>query len=132
MYGLKVLHIYRCDSYIYKHNLYIYRHNLYIYSYSLYIYRCMAINTFTSTIYTFTDTIYTFTDIVYPFTDRVLLSDSNKILNNEQFDNGITLKSKPIMQRNSLFPKKIKWIITYKLLQSFIIFIMKRFLRSIK
>jgi len=102
----------------------------------------MAINTFTSTIYTFTDTIYTFTDIVYPFTDIVytftdtiytftdivypftdivLLSDSNKILNNEQFDNGITLKSKPIMQRNSLFPKKMKWIITYKLLQSFII-----------
>ena len=34
-----------------------------------------------------------------------LLSDSCKILNNEQIDNGITLKSKSIMQRNSLFPK---------------------------
>ncbi len=35
-----------------------------------------------------------------------LLSDRNKILNNEQKDNWITLKSKSIMQRNSLFPKK--------------------------
>ena len=30
----------------------------------------------------------------------LLLSDSCKILNNEQIDNGINLKSKPIMQRN--------------------------------
>jgi len=37
----------------------------------------------------------------------MLLSDSCQILNNEQIDNGITLKSKPIMQRNSLFPKKL-------------------------
>ena len=29
----------------------------------------------------------------------ILLSDRNKILNNEQIDNGITLKSKPIMQK---------------------------------
>ena len=35
-----------------------------------------------------------------------LLSDSSKILNNEQIDNEMTHKSKPIMQRNSLFPKK--------------------------
>ena len=36
----------------------------------------------------------------------LLLSDRNKILNNEQIDNWITLESKSIMQRNSLFPKK--------------------------
>ena len=35
-----------------------------------------------------------------------LLSDRNKILNDEQIDNGITLKSKPIMQKTLYFLKK--------------------------
>ena len=53
------------------------------------------------------------------------------ILNNEQIDNEITLKSKPIMQRNSLFPKKMKWIIMHEFVTKFYNFTMKRFLRSI-
>ena len=36
---------------------------------------------------------------------KTLLSDKNKILNNEQIDNGITLKSKPIMQKTLYFLK---------------------------
>ena len=50
--------------------------------------------------------IYLFTYIcLHIFVYIYLLSDSSKILNNEQLDNGINLKSKPIMQKNSLFPK---------------------------
>ena len=60
-----------------------------------------------------------------------LLSDRNKILNNEQIDNGIILKSKPIMQKTLYFLKKMKWIIVHEFVAKFYNFTMKRFLRSI-
>ena len=62
-------------------------------------------------------------DIIFNllFWDIHLLSDMNKILNNEQIDNWMTIKSKSIMQRNSLFPKKLKWIMLYEFVTSFII-----------
>ena len=50
-----------------------------------------------------------------------LLSDRNKILNDEQIDNGITLKSKPIMQKTLYFLKKMKWIIMHEFVTSFVI-----------
>ena len=51
----------------------------------------------------------------------ILLSDRNKILNNEQIDNGIPLKSKPITQKTLYFLKKMKWIIMHEFVTSFII-----------
>ena len=39
--------------------------------------------------------------------NEYLLSDRNKILNDEQINNGITLKSKPIMKKPLYFLKKL-------------------------
>ena len=48
----------------------------------------------------------------------------------EQIDNGITLKSKSIMQKTLYFLKKIKLIIMHEFVTKFYNFTMKRFLRS--
>ena len=46
-----------------------------------------------------------FTVIITVKFAALLLSDMNKILNNEQIDSGVTLKSKPIMQKTLYFLK---------------------------
>ena len=60
----------------------------------------------------------------------MVLSDRNKILNDEQRRQRNNPQIKIDKAENSLFPKKIKYIMINNYYKRFTNFIMKRFLRS--